>query len=343
MFMVSVRRLLRREEMVLILTKSDMELVLTMKENIGVLEQAFKEQASGNVDMPLRPTIVLDEFHGRASFMPAYVGGDMKALGIKVISAFQDNPTKHNLPFIQGTILLLDAKNGSLLAILDGGHVTAMRTAAASGVATKYMARQDVEQVGIFGAGIQGETHLLAMCEVSKISRALVFDVSKQKADAFSKKMKKEVDVEISVANSEREVIKDSDIIVTVTTSRQPVFKGEWLESGCHINGVGSHHGPGIREVDATTVKRSLVVVDSREACLKEAGDLIDPIAEGVISQEHIYAELGEVVAGKKKGRMKDGDITFFKSVGLALEDVSTALRTYDLAQKRGVGKNVAI
>jgi ornithine cyclodeaminase/alanine dehydrogenase len=320
-----------------------MESVLTMKENIQALERAFIEYAEGNVKMPLRPTIAIDEFHGKVYFMPAYVGGDVKALGIKVVSGFDDNPTKHNLPFIQGTVLLYDARNGTLLSMMDGAYLTGTRTGATSGVATKYMARKDAKSLGIFGAGVQGETHLLAMCEVRTLSRAKVFDVSKQKAVAFSEKMRKVADVDISVANTEREVVEKSDIIVTATTSKQPLFKGEWLEPGCHINGVGSHSGPGVREVDTATVKRSLVVVDSKEACLREAGDLIDPIAEKAISQDHIYADLGEVVAGKKKGRLKDDDITFFKSVGLALEDVSTALRIYDLAQKHGVGKNIAV
>lgn len=174
--------------MVLVLTKSDMESVLTMKENIQVLEQAFKEYAEGNVKMPLRSTIVLDEFRGRMSFMPAYVGGDVKALGIKVVSGYDDNPTKHNLPFIQGTVLLYDARTGTLLSMMDGAYLTGIRTGATSGVATKYMARKDAENVGIFGAGVQGETHLLAMCEVRNISKVVVFDVSRQKANAFQRR-----------------------------------------------------------------------------------------------------------------------------------------------------------
>jgi len=329
--------------MVLILTKNDMEKVMTMRENIEVLEQAFKEHAQGNVKMPLRPVIPLEEFYGRISFMPAYVGGGMRALGIKVITAYRDNPTKYDLPFIQGTVLLYDAENGALLSVLDGAYITAMRTAAASGVATRYMARKDAKTLGIFGAGVQGETHLLAMCEVRDITDVKVLDISRQKADSFQQKMKELVDAKISIASSPREVVESSDIVVTVTTSKEPILNWEWVRQGCHINGVGSHHGPRVREVDGMTVKNSLVVVDSKEACLKEAGDLIDPIAEGLITQDHIHAELGEVVIGKKKGRLKEDDVTFFKSVGLALEDVSTALRTYELAKKRGMGRTVPV
>ena len=329
--------------MALVLTRSDMESVLTMKDNIEVLEQAFREYALGNVKMPLRPTISLDEFHGAIFFMPGYVGGGMNALGIKVVSAFQDNPSKYGLPLIQGTVLLHDARTGALLAIMDGAYLTAMRTGAATGVATKYMARENAETVGIFGAGVQAETQLLAIREVRSITSVRVFDISKPKASSFREKMEKVVKVRISVADSAKEVVEASDVVVTATTSKQPVFDGEWVQAGCHINGIGSHHGPGVREVDGTTVKRSMVVVDSKEACLKEAGDIMDPIAEGLISQNHIYAELGEIVIGKKKGRLNDNDITFFKSVGLALEDVSTALRTFELAKKRNVGNMIPI
>jgi len=328
--------------MVLILSRTDVESLLTMKENIDVLEHAFRQHALGTVKMPLRPTITLNEFNGFISFMPAYVGGDMNALGEKVVSGFHDNP-KLGLPVIQGTVLLNDAKTGTLLAIMDGTFLTAMRTGAASGLATRYMARKNAEKVGIFGAGVQAETQLLAMCEVREISNAKVFDTSQARAKSFHEKMREKVQAKISIANSAREVVESSDIVVTATTSKEPVFNGEWLQPGCHINGIGSHSGPGIKEVDGTTVKRSLVVADSKEACLKEAGDLIDPITEGLISQNHIHAELSEIVAGKKSGRVSDRDITFFKSVGLALEDVSTALKVFELAKKRGVGKDVVI
>jgi alanine dehydrogenase len=328
--------------MALILNRTDVESLLTMKENIDVLEQAFKQQALGNVKMPLRPTINLNEFNGFISFMPAYVGGDMNALAVKVVSGFRDNP-KLGLPVIQGTVLLNDARTGTLLAIMDGAFLTAMRTGAASGLATKYMARKNAEKVGIFGAGVQAETQLLAMCEVRKISTAKVFDTSHARAKTFHEKMREKVQANISIASSAKEAVEASDIVITATTSKEPVFNGEWLQPGCHINGIGSHSGPGIKEVDGTTVKRSLVVADSKEACLKEAGDLIDPITEGLISQDHIYAELSEIVTGKKSGRLSDRDITFFKSVGLALEDVSTALRVFELAKKRGIGKDVVI
>ncbi len=329
--------------MALVLSKSDLESILTMRDNIEVVEQAFKEYVLGNVKMPLRPTITLEESHGTMIFMPAHIGGGMNALGVKVVSVFPDNVTKYGLPTILGTVLLFDSRTGALLAIMDGTYLTAMRTGAASGVATKYMARQDAETVGVFGAGVQAETQLLAVCEVRNITKVKVSDISKPKANASREKMENTVKATIAVCDSAREMVETSDIIVTATTSTQPVFKGEWLQPGSHINGIGSHQGPGSREVDGIAVKRSLVVVDSKEACLKEAGDLIDPISEGLISKDHIYAELGELVIGKKKGRLKKEDITFFKSVGLALEDVSTALRVLELARKKGVGKTISL
>ncbi len=329
--------------MALVLSRNDLESILTMRDNIRIVEQAFKEYMLGNVKMPLRPTISLEESHGLMAFMPAHIGGGMNALGIKVVSVFQDNVTKHNLPTILGTILLFDARTGALSAIMDGAFLTAMRTGAASGVATKYMAREDAKTVGMFGAGVQAETQLLAICEVRDITAVKVLDPNKPKANSFCEKMEKIVKAEVSVSDSAKEVVETSDIIVAATTSRQPLFKGEWLKPGCHINGIGSHHGPGSREVDGTTVKRSRVVADSREACLKEAGDLIDPISEGLITQDHIYAELGELVVGKKKGRLDKEEITFFKSVGLALEDMSTALMVLELAKKKGIGKTISL
>jgi alanine dehydrogenase len=329
--------------MVLVITRKDLERVLTMKENIAILEEAFKEHSTGNVKMPVRPTITIEDVGGTMAYMPAYVGGKINALGVKVVSIFRDNPTKYNLPLILGTVLLNDTKTGAPLAIIDGGYLTAMRTGATSGVATKHMARKDAKTVGVFGAGVQAETQVLAVAEVREIANVKVFDVIKPNAEKYCAKMQKALKAKVTVANSAKEAVEGSDIIVTATTSKQPVFQGEWLSSGTHINGIGSHFGAGIKEVDGTAVKRARVVVDSREACLKEAGDIIDPIKDGLISENHIYAELGEVVAGKKKGRLNDDEITFFKSVGLALEDVSTALRVFELAKQHNLGTSVTI
>ena len=313
-----------------------------MKDAVTIVEEAFKEYALGHVKMPVRPTITIDDSGGIMLYMPAYVGGKINAVGVKIVSVFKNNPTKYKLPLILGTVLLNDPDTGALLSIIDGGYLTAMRTGAASGVATKYMAREDARTVGVFGAGVQAETQLLAMAEVRKISSAKVFDVLPGSAEKYAAKMEKALNIKVTVAKSSRENVEGSDIIIAATTSKQPVFQGEWLAPGTHINGIGSHYGAGIKEVDGTAVKRARVVVDSKEACLKEAGDIIDPIKDGTIDENHIYAELGEVAAGTKKGRLTKDEVTFYKAVGLALEDVSTAYKLYELAKEKHVGTTIS-
>jgi ornithine cyclodeaminase/alanine dehydrogenase-like protein (mu-crystallin family) len=155
--------------------------------------------------------------------------------------------------------------------------------------------------------------------------------------------MGKALGIDVVPAKDAKDAVSGSDIIITTTSSQQPLFKGEWVENGTHIIGIGSHHGPGIKEIDETAVKRSKVVVDQREACLAEAGDIMDPIKSGAITPDHIYAELGEIIAGKKKGRENDSEITFFKSVGLAIQDVSSIQAIYELAKKKGVGRKIEI
>ena len=328
--------------MVLLLNRKDLESILTMKDVMKAVEEAFRQFALGNVKMPLRPLIRLEKSNGSVNYMPAYVGG-INALAVKVVAVYPDNPKNHNLPTIQGTVLLHDPETGSLLAIMDGGFITAMRTGAASGVATKYLARKNAKVLGIFGCGTQARTQLAAVNETRKLETAKAYDVLPQARKTFSEEMSKKLGINVIPTDNPKDVVTNSDIIITATTSKEPVFKGKWLENGCHINGIGSHFGPGWREFDETTIKRAKVVVDSKEACLKEAGDIIDPIQMGVISQDHIYAELGEIIAGKKKGRINDDEITLFKSVGLALQDTATAMKAYEKAKALNIGKTVSI
>ncbi len=172
---------------------------------------------------------------------------------------------------------------------------------------------------------------------------AKVYDVNAISSRKFSEEMSRKLDIEISVLDSARDAVVDSDIIVAATTASNPLFEGDWIGVGTHINGIGSHQGLSKRELDEVTIKRSKVVVDSREACLAEAGDIMIPISQKVITEDHIYAELGEIVAGKKPGRTSEEEITLFKSVGLALQDISTARKLYELAQKKKVGLTIEL
>jgi alanine dehydrogenase len=326
----------------LLLSRSEIQSILSMKEAISAVEDAFKEFARGTVQMPVRLSIPLERYRGIMLTMPAYIGGTFDVLGQKVVTIFQENQEKYKLPTILATVQLFDPRSGNCLALLDGTIITAMRTGAVSGVATKYLARKDSKCVGVFGAGVQAETQLEAVAEERSIEAAKVYDVIEQRKDQYCEKMSSKLGIDVSAARDSRQAVQGSDIIICASTARTPVFKGEWLEPGMHINAIGSYT-PDARELDSTTLKRSKVVVDSREAALKEAGDLLIPIGEKVISSEHIWAELGEMILGKKQGRTSSQEITLFKSVGLALQDISTAAAAYKKAIEQHKGIEVAI
>jgi len=327
--------------MVLLLSRKDVESVLTMKDTIEAVEKAFREHALGTVNLPLRPTIRVEKHKGSVLFMPAYIG-EMGALGMKVVSIYPDNPSKYNMPTLLAVVSLNDPKTGIPLAIMDGAFLTAMRTGAASGVATKYLARKDAKQVGIIGTGVQGKTQIAAVCEVRSIQKVKAYDIAADRCKSFCEGIAEELKVQAVPVGSSEKAVRESEIVITASTSKTPVVNGNWLEEGTHINGIGSH-SPDTRELDETVIKRAKVIVDSREAALKEAGDLMIPISQGIITPDHIFAELGEVIIGRKKGRENEDEITLFKSQGLAIQDVSTAAKVYEIATKKGIGKAVSL
>jgi len=329
--------------MPLLLTRKDVEIVLNMKDAIAAVEEGFRQLALGNVSMPQRPVIRIPEHHGLYLGMPAYVGGvgEAGSLALKVVTVYPDNPDKYGLPTTIGTLLLNDPRTGALVAIMDAGFLTAMRTGAASGVATKYLAREDARSVGVFGAGVQARTQLIAVCEVRPIERAVVYDPWEEGRIKYAAEMSARLSIPIAATDDPRTCI-DNDVIVAASSSRTPIFEGAWLSPGTHINGIGSH-SPDARELDTETIRRSKVVPDHAPACLAEAGDLILPIQEGAISEEHIHASLGEVVAGQKPGRESPEEITLFKAVGLAVQDAVSATRVYELARAAGVGTPIEI
>jgi alanine dehydrogenase len=329
--------------MPLLLTRKDVQSVLTMKDAIAAVEEGFRQLALGNVIMPQRTAIRIPEHHGLHLGMPAYVGGPKGggALALKVVTVYPDNPSQYSLPTTIGTLLLNDPRTGALVAIMDAGFLTAMRTGAASGVATKYLAREDARSVGIFGAGVQARTQLMAVCEVRSIEKAVVYDPVLEAREKYAAEMSERLSIPVEPTDDPRACV-ENDVVVAASASQTPIFEGAWLSPGTHINGIGSH-SPGARELDTETIKRAKVVPDYASACLVEAGDLIMPIEEGVITKDHIHADLGEVVAGLKPGRESAEEITLFKSVGLAVQDAATAARVYELAQEAGVGVEIEV
>lgn len=325
--------------MTLILNRNDVINVLDMNDCMTAVENAFAELSNGTAVLPLRTAITPPD--GLSLYMPAYLK-EMGALACKVVTVYKNNPSKHNMPTTIGKVLLQDTETGNVICIMDGGYLTAVRTGAASGVATRLLARRDQGQVAaIFGAGVQAKMQLWAMSCARELSHALVYDISKEAAQKFAEEMSGKLKLEIKVAADPNELLA-SDIICTATSASNPLFDGNKVKEGTHINGIGSHT-PGQRELDTAIIKRSKFIGDSKEACFKEAGDILIPISEGAITAEHFYAELGDVITGKKQGRLTDKEITLFKSNGLAIQDAATAKIVYLKALEKGVGVEIEI
>ncbi|MGQ9642205.1 MAG: ornithine cyclodeaminase family protein [Candidatus Bathycorpusculaceae bacterium] len=309
----------------LFLSDCDIQRLLTMREAIEVVEEAFRELQRGEAIIPERTTIMLR--NGSISQMSAYLK-KMNVAITKVFGIFPKN-AEFNLPTTVATLLFYDLETGKVTTVIDAVYLTALRTGAVSGIATKYLSRKDSKNVGIIGCGMQGRTQLSAVREVRKIEKVFAFDKLPGAKKTFAEEMSKKLGIDVIPVDSARYAVKDADIVITATTSTEPVIKGEWLSEGVHINAIGSYY-PNTRELDTETIVKSKLVVDLKKAALKEAGDIILPINEGAITKKHIYAELGEIVTGKKPGRVNDDEKTVFKSVGLAIQDAAVARRIVD-------------
>jgi alanine dehydrogenase len=324
--------------MPLLLTRDMVVSLLSMGECIEAVEKAFAELSAGTAVLPLRSSIPTPG--GISLYMPSYLRGQ-QALACKVVAVFKDNPGKHRLPTTTGTVLLQDAETGQVCCIMDGQYLTAVRTGAASGVATRHLARREEGQTaGIFGAGVQGRMQLLAVAEVRRLSRAWVYDPSAEAAAGFAREMSERLGLEVAAGDPSQAA--RADILCTATTSPRPVFAGGQVREGAHVNGIGSHT-PEARELDGELIRRAKLVGDSREACFRESGDLILPLREGLIGEEHFYAELGEIVTGRKPGRLSDREITVFKSNGLAIQDAAAASLVYRKALAAGAGLRIEL
>jgi len=326
----------------LILTADDVRKALPMKETIEAMKRAYASLSDGKAEVPLRTRLSVPPQDAVSLFMPAYVqaeGGD--ALAVKVVSLFPNNPD-HGLAFIQAAVLVLEADTGRAAALLEGSTLTAIRTGAGSGAAIDLLARPDSKVVAVFGAGAQGRTQLEAACSVRKIEAAWVYDEAIGRAEAFTQEMagKGVIPKKLFVAKSPRQAVAEADIVCTATTSSAPVFADTDLKLGVHVSAIGSYT-PEMQEVPAETVARALVVVDSRSATLAETGDLIQPMRAGLFGEEHIYAELGEILLGRKTGRQSPDQITYFKSVGVAVQDAMAAQLALQNARRQGPGVEV--
>lgn len=309
--------------------------LLPMGECMDVMAEMLAAVARGEAILPLRPTMWLPDKRGLLAMMPTYLG-NLGALGLKVITVF---PGNHGTPFDshQGAVLLFEAEHGQLLAMMDATSITSIRTAAVSGVATRALARQDAGDLAIIGSGTQARTHLEAMRLARRLLRVRVWSRQADNARAFAERESRKYGIHVEVMPDARSAVEGADLICTTTSAVEPVLFGEWLAPGAHINAVGSSVAH-TRELATNAIVKSEMFVDRRESAVNEAGDFLFPKKEGAIDESHIRGELGDILIGKLNGRTSPDEITLFKSLGLAVEDLASAQHIYVKAMKQGHG-----
>jgi len=326
----------------LILTANEILQALPKDQAIEAMKDAYASLSNGTAVVPLRTRLSIPNSDALSLFMPAFVNSpEGSALAVKVVSLFPANPAR-GLAYIQAAVLVFHPATGQAIALLEGSSLTAIRTGAAGGAAIDLLARPESKVVAIFGAGAQSRTQLEAACTARKIETAYIVDPNLEKAISFAEEMKNKDNItkDIRVASDAKVAVENADIICTATTSIKPVFDDNDVRSGTHISAVGSYT-PEMQEVPAETLLRAKIFVDSRSASMEEAGDLIQPIRQGLFGEKHIRGEIGEVVLGKISGRQSPEEITYFKSVGIAVQDAMAAQVVLNNAYKMNLGTEV--
>ncbi len=324
-----------------LLSRQDVIEVLDMGDVLDILEGAFADFSNGKANMPQRTPITTPEHGGLALFMPAYLQG-MGALGTKTVTVYKDNPSKYDVPTVLGTILILDEKTGAPVALMDGGYLTAMRTGGVAGLATRLLAKPDAKVHCMFGTGGMARTHAWAVDKARDIEKLVLYSLDPiEKRQAFADSLGDIISCEIELADDPAAAVGQADIVTLITSAKDPIVKGEWFQPGTHINGVGSH-APHMRELDTLTVQRSRIICDLVDACKAEAGDFMIPAEQGEWSWDQCGGSLGDVITGKIAGRSNAEEITLFKSVGLAIQDISVAFHVYNKALENSVGSDFA-
>ena len=326
----------------LLLSGHDVRALLPMNECISVMEGALRSVTDGSSILPLRTVMKLDGTPNAFAAMPAVVGkGSGASLGAKIITVFPGNDAT---PFDAhiGVVLLFDAEHGKLLAIADASSITAIRTSAVSGLATRLLAREDAHELALLGAGVLSLPHLEAVKCVRDIRRVRVWSRSGERANELAARARKQFDIDVVVSGSAREAVDGADVVCTITAARTPVLEGAWLAPGTHVNAVGASI-PTARELDTAAVVRSRLFADRRESTMAEAGDFLIPRSEGAVTDAHILGELGDLLAGTVKGRVNRDDVTLFKSLGLAVEDVASLRHIHTKALQTGAGTRVSL
>ena len=320
---------------VLFVNEAGVRRLLTMDVCVPLMRDALSALSRGDAVQPLRSLVRLPDGSGLLGLMPGYLG-DPQSFGIKVVTVM---PGNHGTPYDshQGVVMLFAVKHGEPLAVMDASSITAIRTAAASAAATDALARPDAGDLALIGSGTQAHTHLAAMRTVRPLRRVRVWSRNRENAERFAREAETVAGVATEVASSAEEAVRGADLVCTTTSSREPVLRGSWLAPGAHVNAVGSCF-PAARELDTEAVKRSRLVTDCRESCVKEAGDFLIPLREGAIEDSHLLGEIGDVFLEKLRGRTSPEDITVYESLGVAIEDLASAHAIHRGAVERGEG-----
>lgn len=320
-----------------LLNRDDLKALLTMKEAIELVEKGFLLLHQKKVLMPSRSVISCPYHDGSLLFMPVVVEEEKPFLVAKVITVYPYNQQLFNCPALQGFTMIFEAESGRPLALMDAHFLTALRTGAAGGVALKYLARKEARIITLFGAGPQARTQLEAARSVLPVERCYLISFQDPREKDFAREMSNQLQIEVVITEDRESAVRASEVIITATNSKEPVFDGRWLRPGTHITAIGSFK-PEVRELDSETIKISRVFVDNLEAAREEAGDIIIPIQEGRLTWDKVAGEIGEVIAGEKKGRQNPEEITVFKSVGLAIQDAMVAVGSYRKALSESLG-----
>jgi len=322
--------------MAILLSRSDVARLLDMKDVIEIMAGAFSDLAQGQVVLPQRTPITVPEHAGISLTMPALIKGS-GALGVKLVTVYGQNPSRYQLPTVLATILLQDQTTGEVVAVMDGAYLTAIRTGAVSGLATRLLAREDAKVHTVIGTGGMARAQVWAVACARNIEKLMLYSVDPlDKRQAFLDSLKELVDCPMVLAVDPAQAVGEADVVTLMTNATTPVLDGRWVKPGTHINGIGAHT-PKIRELDTLTVQRAKVVCDLVDACKSEAGDLIIPADQGEWSWDRACS-LGDLVTGKVPGRQNPEEVTVFKSVGLAIQDISTAAYVYRKAVEKKVG-----
>lgn len=306
------------------LTKEDVKACFTMRDAIEADKEALANYSKGQAIVPLRTNIDVATRHGQALFMPGYVEGAEDALGIKIVSVYPDNIEK-GLPSVPATMIVMNPETGIVNGIIDGTYLTQLRTGAVQGAATELLARKDAKIGALIGTGGQAESQLEAMLTVRDLEEVRIFDIDYERAQQFAYEMEEKFHVKMIAVETSEACVTDADIITSVTTSKRATFDAQFVKRGAHINGVGAYTKE-MCEIPREIIKAADVVIfDTTDGVMKEAGDFITPVEDGYIDETKYSGELGELINGDIKGRQSDEDITIFKTVGSAVLDVVTA------------------